>query len=744
MKRNICRVLVVALLLTTAFAIANLGSLIDAFGSMYKDSENNIVNAHSIEGAYLALEFDKDKGQVGDIIVAEINAYDVENLAAFQINVKYDPEVLEAINPDTGALLKSTTMPKRGNILVDDNYDVFSIAANDIGNGILNFARSYTHLEEYRVSGKNESTGTLATIGFRVLKEESTVVGFADTPTMPKSISGTMLYDYNAEKVTNYITSQPCTINGEDSNGGGSNGSISLELDKNSASVGDIINATIKIDNIDYLSAYQINIKYDSEILQAVNPNTLRAFETGTMPEGGTLVVNEKYGPISTAANDIEKGILNFGKVYSLINDYRTDGKAESNTGTVGTIAFKVLKGKDTSISFENTVTMPNSISGTMLYDWNTDRLTNYSVIQPGIITLSQGTETPEDPTKPTDSYIEIELDKTSAKVGEIIKAYVNVENITNFAAYQLNIKYDPTILEAVDAKTGKAYARRTVPVSGDILENPEYGSVSAVNNEIEEGIINFAKTYTHVDVYRENGNPEETGNVAVIGFKVLKEESTDIRFAETNTMPNSISGTYLYDWYVKRLSNYKVIQPKTINDGASGGNSDEEPEILENNVSISIDKDTASVGEIITATFLVKGVENLAGYQLNIEYDAKVLEPIQPSGEVYGMRTIPGGGTLINNETYNPLTIASNDLTNGKLCFGKIYVDLFSLKNSGKNEGTGVLGEISFKVLSKEKTEIYFEEVNTVLGKMLGATLYDWDGDLILDYTIQKSVIIN
>ena len=101
MKKNICRVLVVALLLTSVFAISNLDSLLDAFTVSISGSKNGSVNAKTIEN-YLSLEFDKEKAQVGEIILAKVNAYSIDNLAGFQINIKYDPEILEAVDPDTG------------------------------------------------------------------------------------------------------------------------------------------------------------------------------------------------------------------------------------------------------------------------------------------------------------------------------------------------------------------------------------------------------------------------------------------------------------------------------------------------------------------------------------------------------------------------------------------------------------------------------------------------------------------
>lgn len=735
MKKNICRVLVVALLLTSVFAISNLDSVLDAFSSI-SGSKNGSVNAKTIEN-YLSLEFDKEKAQVGEIILAKVNAYSIDDLAGFQINIKYDPEILEAVDPDTGTPMKRRTFPKDGDILVNDNYKVLTMASNNIEEGILNFGKTYTFFDEYRKSGNGENTGTLAVIGFKVLKEEPVSVGFEDTVTMPGGISGTLLYDWKGNRITNYTTSQPFTINEKDSEGGNDTyGSLSLELDKTYAEVGDVIEAVIKVDNINYLSAFQLNIKYDPEFLQPVNPDTLEPFKAGTVPEGGTLVVNEEYMPFKIAANDAEKGILNFGKSYSLLNDYRLSGQGEGSTGTLGTIGFKVLKEGNTSISFEDTITMPNSISGTMLYDWYGNKITNYSVIQPEIIIISQSDDGPvETPSPEEPGYIEIKLDKTSAKAGEIIKAYINVNGIPNLAAYQLNIEYDANVLEPVDVNTGQPFRENTSPSNGDVLMNQEFGIISMASNNLSKGILNFGKAYSYMEEYRLSGKPEESGTIGVIGFKVLREESTNIRFENTSTMPNGISGTYLSNWYGERLTNYRIIQPETINASSS---------VSENNVSIVVDKSSAKAGEIITATFLLKGVENFAGYQLNVQYDPEVLVPVQPSGEVYGKRTMPGGSTVINNEEFLPISVVSNDLEAGRLAFGKLYVDMTSLRSSGYSEDGGVLAEISFKVLKEERTEITFERRPSASGTTLGVMIFNWDGYEIPDCKVQESVVIN
>ena len=67
--------------------------------------------------------------------------------------------------------------------------------------------------------------------------------------------------------------------------------------------------------------------------------------------------------------------------------------------------------------------------------------------------------------------------------------------------------------------------------VMGTFFDNSEYGIISLVDNDISNGILNFGKTYTYMEEFRNSGEAEESGTIGVIGFKVLSEESTNIRF---------------------------------------------------------------------------------------------------------------------------------------------------------------------------------------------------------------------
>jgi len=209
---------------------------------------------------------------------------------------------------------------------------------------------------------------------------------------------------------------------------------------------------------------------------------------------------------------------------------------------------------------------MPGAIEGTYMFDWYGENIKGYSVVQPGEI-VAEGEEPGEEPTEepvPTetsaDSHTDsdrractfrasrflcnMELDKTKVKVGDIITATIKIENMKNFAGYQLNIKYDPTMLEAIELETGSAIAKRTWPVTGGtVLQSDNYGKTTAVANDVGAGIINFAEAYSNLTKYRETGVAEETGIIGKIGFRVLKAGSTAIRFEDTTAMPGAIEG---------------------------------------------------------------------------------------------------------------------------------------------------------------------------------------------------------
>lgn len=381
---------------------------------------------------------------------------------------------------------------------------------------------------------------------------------------------------------------------------------IYMDIDKTNAKVGDVIVVAVKVENANSLAGYQVNIKYDPKVLQAVDPVSRTPYGNRTFPDNGTLIVNEDYLPTQLAANDIGDGIINFSSVYTYTDKYREKGIPETS-GILGKIGFKVLKEEETSIRFEKTVRMANAADGVILYDWYLEIVSGYEVEQPSIInkkvevspsitptpiksptptqspiptlrptqipttnptskpTTATAQPTPSPTQKPIDGYVEMDLDKTDVQIGDIITATIKVRNMRNLSAYQINIKYDPKMLKAVDPITGVEYNNITFPSGGTIIVNSKYQPIQVADNDIAKGIINISNTYLFVNQYKESGRPEETGIICKIGFKALKAGKTTIKFSETKGMPDSVSGTFMFDWDSKKLMGYNVYQPDEI-----------------------------------------------------------------------------------------------------------------------------------------------------------------------------------
>jgi hypothetical protein len=162
---------------------------------------------------------------------------------------------------------------------------------------------------------------------------------------------------------------------------------------------------------------------------------------------------------------------------------------------------------------------------------------------------------------------VELQLDKTEATVGDIIKATVRINNIPNLAGFQINIKYDPEVLQAVDIETKTPFANNTMPAGATLLVNSSYGVLPVASNRTNDGVLNFSKVYMFMEGYKLSGVPETTGILGVIGFKVLKAQRTEIRFENTASMPVAKTGTLLYDWDMNKISTgYSVVQPPVVN----------------------------------------------------------------------------------------------------------------------------------------------------------------------------------
>ena len=125
---------------------------------------------------------------------------------------------------------------------------------------------------------------------------------------------------------------------------------------------------------------------------------------------------------------------------------------------------------------------------------FNTPLPTNNAVLDPDATPIT------------TNKGIWVDFDKGTAKVGEIIKAQISIKGITNFLGYQINMKYDPKVLEAVHPDTGEPLDIGEAPSGGTLIQNPEYGVFPIAKNDLENGVLNFGSVYLNANEYKKAG----------------------------------------------------------------------------------------------------------------------------------------------------------------------------------------------------------------------------------------------
>ncbi len=682
----------------------------------------NSDNQNPITESNISLAYDRVSAKVGETVKVSLNVNNIYNLAGYQVNLKYDPEVLQPVTA-AGKAYNNTTCLSGGNMFNNPDYLKHSIGVHSVENGILNFSDSYLSLTEYKESNIDERTGTLGVVEFKVLDSKATTVSFEDSDYMPNAVSGTILVDWDANRISDYKVIQAGIFNAEGPQI--INGNVSMEIDNTDAQVGDIISAIINIDSIADFAGYQFNLSYDPSVLKPVTEEG-EDYTSNTIPLAGDLLGNNDYNPFALAAHNLSAGILSFGKSYTDLKTYKESGIADTK-GTLAVISFKVLNAKSTSILFENSTSMPNGISGTLMFDWNGDRiLSGYTVTQPPVIKV-------KDPNVEEKSSISLDLDKSEVSVGDIITATLKADGIYNLAGFQVNIKYDQTILQPIVSSTGEPYDSNTNPEVGDLINNPGFGVVSIAGHDLKAGVLNFARSYTNLEAYKA-GEGEGSGELAYISFKVIKKALTQIRLDNTGTMPNAISGTMLFDWSGNRItSGYEVVQPQIINEGYNSVSS----------ISIDLDKTMSFKGDIVKAKINVANIDNLAGYQLNIQYDPEVLQPVDSNGIAFANTTIPDAGKLLSNEDFGLVALASHELDKGILNFSKFYTNLEEYKMFEKHESSGDVAVLFFKVLNYRSTSIKFLNTSKMPNGISGTLLFNCNGEKISGYSLSNSLNI-
>jgi RHS repeat-associated protein len=165
-------------------------------------------------------------------------------------------------------------------------------------------------------------------------------------------------------------------------------------------------------------------------------------------------------------------------------------------------------------------------------------------------------------------SYVQLDVDKTSAVIGDIIAADLKVKNAANLSGFQVSLNYDPSILQPVDDNM-VPYEFNTIPSGRTVLNNTNYNINVHTSNWLSSGVIDYLCSYTDLNKYRTTGPSENTGSLGKIKFKVINAGSVNISLANSVNLPDGKDGVYIYDWNGNRIDGtMDVIQPFTQTSG--------------------------------------------------------------------------------------------------------------------------------------------------------------------------------
>ena len=133
---------------------------------------------------------------------------------------------------------------------------------------------------------------------------------------------------------------------------------VYAEIDKTTASVGDIVTVTIKVKDIDKMAGIDLNFAYDPNVVMPVKDD-LSPYDDYTIPQGMDILAYEEDFPLFKAAGHLTyKGYLKFGFNIIDLKAYRefiTDPQnavSDDVTGTVAVIKFKVLRNNQIQFKF--------------------------------------------------------------------------------------------------------------------------------------------------------------------------------------------------------------------------------------------------------------------------------------------------------------------------------------------------------------------------------------------------------
>ncbi len=272
---------------------------------------DNIPDDNAAQNALLSFSIDETPVRVGDTFTLHLNVENVTDLAGWQCNIEFDPNVLEAVEVVEGDFLKE-----------GDGKTYF------LENAIDNTAGRITGLGAARTSkGGVSGTGKLLSVAFMAKVIGEAQVTLTSLKAGPSSIPGTIPLSIPEIVIT--VEEQPELIE--------SDPTFSFSIDTTSVVIGDTFTLYLNANEITNLARWQCDIVFDPNVLEAVE-----VLEDDFLKEGDATTIFLK----STIDNTAGK-ITGLGTV-----SLSSDGK--SGTGRLLSVAFVAKAIGEAQVTLDN------------------------------------------------------------------------------------------------------------------------------------------------------------------------------------------------------------------------------------------------------------------------------------------------------------------------------------------------------------------------------------------------------
>ncbi len=138
-------------------------------------------------------------------------------------------------------------------------------------------------------------------------------------------------------------------------------------------------------------------------------------------------------------------------------------------------------------------------------------------------------------------------------QVGEFFDVYVTATEMFILGQVEVNIAYDPSMIQVVDDNGDASNTVITTGADLDMFQDAAYAPFTTGGVDEVTGRINFTRGYNDLPAYRASvatNDAEHTGKFARIRFKVLDQTQTELYFINNSaiTTQGGFDGTLAFD----------------------------------------------------------------------------------------------------------------------------------------------------------------------------------------------------